>query len=199
MVSGRAGHRGTQLARSPYRACVRQRPGGHASRPQPAARNHVVKVASITRRRAGLAGRWGDLSKISLPSRGAFTGRLDAIWGDHRRGRRPARLVGGREVMRSQLARLHEAAAAPNTTIQAIPFDAGAIPAWTARSSCWSSPTRPTRASCTPKAQQAGCSWKKAKRSCTQTGPYRVRSSTMGIMTVSVRAGCETGPVNSTV
>jgi acetyl/propionyl-CoA carboxylase alpha subunit/acetyl-CoA carboxylase carboxyltransferase component len=32
-----------------------------------------------------------------------------------------------------------------------------------------------------------------------QTGPYRVRSSTMGIMTVSVRAGCGTGPVNSTV
>ena len=33
----------------------------------------------------------------------------------------------------------------------------------------------------------------------TQTGPYEVRSSTMGIMTVSMRAGCETGPVNSTV
>ena len=33
----------------------------------------------------------------------------------------------------------------------------------------------------------------------TQTGPYEVRSSTMGIMTVSVRAGCETGPVNSTM
>jgi hypothetical protein len=33
----------------------------------------------------------------------------------------------------------------------------------------------------------------------TQKGPYRVRSSTIGIMTVSVRAGCGTEPMNSTV
>jgi transcriptional regulator with XRE-family HTH domain len=38
------------------------------------------------------------------------------------------RRVGGREVMRSQLTRLLDAAAAPNITLQAIPFDAGAHP-----------------------------------------------------------------------
>ncbi len=38
------------------------------------------------------------------------------------------RRVGGPDVMRGQLARLHEAAAAPNITVQAIPFDAGAHP-----------------------------------------------------------------------
>ena len=38
----------------------------------------------------------------------------------------------------------------------------------------------------------------RARWARTQTGPYRVRSSTMGIMTVRVRAGCGTGPVNST-
>lgn len=38
------------------------------------------------------------------------------------------RLVGGRPVMAAQLARLREAAALPNVTIQVIPFDAGAHP-----------------------------------------------------------------------
>lgn len=38
------------------------------------------------------------------------------------------RLVGRRDVMRGQLAWLREAAAAPNITLQAIPFDAGAHP-----------------------------------------------------------------------
>src|ERR1039457_5720938 len=36
----------------------------------------------------------------------------------------------------------------------------------------------------------------RARRAFAYTGPHRVRYSTMGIMTVSVRAGCETGPVN---
>jgi hypothetical protein len=35
--------------------------------------------------------------------------------------------------------------------------------------------------------------------STVQIGPYTVRSSTMGTITVSVRAGCATGPVNSTL
>jgi hypothetical protein len=38
-----------------------------------------------------------------------------------------------------------------------------------------------------------------ALRATAQSGSYMVRSSTMGIMMVSVRVGCETGPVNSTV
>jgi transcriptional regulator with XRE-family HTH domain len=38
------------------------------------------------------------------------------------------RQVGGREIMRGQLARLREAAARPNVTIQVIPFDAGSHP-----------------------------------------------------------------------
>jgi uncharacterized protein DUF5753 len=38
------------------------------------------------------------------------------------------RQVGGREVMHGQLARLREAAARPNVTIQVIPFDAGSHP-----------------------------------------------------------------------
>ena len=38
------------------------------------------------------------------------------------------RLVGGRKIMRAQLARLHEAAARPNVTLQVIPFDAGSHP-----------------------------------------------------------------------
>ena len=38
------------------------------------------------------------------------------------------RQVGGREVMRTQFARLREAAAQPNVTIQVIPFDAGPHP-----------------------------------------------------------------------
>lgn len=38
------------------------------------------------------------------------------------------RLVGGRDVMRSQLERLREAASRPNVTIQVIPFDVGAHP-----------------------------------------------------------------------
>jgi hypothetical protein len=38
------------------------------------------------------------------------------------------RRVGGPDVMRGQLARLDQAAAAPNITVQAIPFDAGAHP-----------------------------------------------------------------------
>jgi len=38
------------------------------------------------------------------------------------------RQVGGRQVMRDQLARLREAAVRPNITIQVIPFDAGSHP-----------------------------------------------------------------------
>jgi len=38
------------------------------------------------------------------------------------------RQVGGREIMRGQLAWLREAAARPNVTIQVIPFDAGSHP-----------------------------------------------------------------------
>jgi site-specific DNA recombinase len=58
--------RGTQLARSPLPGLRATRPAGHASRPLPAERSHVVDVASITRRRAGLAGRSEDLSKMAL-------------------------------------------------------------------------------------------------------------------------------------
>ncbi len=38
------------------------------------------------------------------------------------------RLVGGRKIMRAQLARLHEAAERPNVVLQVIPFDAGSHP-----------------------------------------------------------------------
>lgn len=38
------------------------------------------------------------------------------------------RQVGGRQVMRSQLARLRDSAARPNVTLQVIPFDAGSHP-----------------------------------------------------------------------
>jgi transcriptional regulator with XRE-family HTH domain len=38
------------------------------------------------------------------------------------------RLVGGREVMRAQLAQLREAASRPNITLQVIPFDVGSHP-----------------------------------------------------------------------
>jgi hypothetical protein len=48
-----------------YRACA-ARPGGHASRPPPAARSHAVNAASITRRRVDPA-RWlRDLSRTPL-------------------------------------------------------------------------------------------------------------------------------------
>jgi hypothetical protein len=51
--AGRAGPSHSQHAPL-YRACA-ARPGGHASRPPPAARSHAVNVASITRRRPELA------------------------------------------------------------------------------------------------------------------------------------------------
>jgi hypothetical protein len=38
------------------------------------------------------------------------------------------RVVGGRTVMRAQLARLQEAAALPHVTVQVIPYEAGAHP-----------------------------------------------------------------------
>jgi hypothetical protein len=38
------------------------------------------------------------------------------------------RVVGGRQVMREQLARLQETAALPNVTVQVVPYEAGAHP-----------------------------------------------------------------------
>ncbi len=59
------------------------------------------------------------------------------------------RQVGGRQVMTGQLRKIRETASLPNVTIQVIPFGAAPIPVCPARSSCWISPTRPTRPSST--------------------------------------------------
>jgi transcriptional regulator with XRE-family HTH domain len=63
--------------------------------------------------------------------------------------RRP---VGGRDVMRSQLARLIEAAEPGNITIQVIPLRPGGIPRCTACSGCSGSPTRRCPTSSTARA-----------------------------------------------
>ena len=60
--------------------------------------------------------------------------------------RRP---VGGREVMRGQLERLIDATKLPNVTLQVLPFGAGRIPPWWARSASCGSPTGSCRMWCT--------------------------------------------------
>ena len=59
------------------------------------------------------------------------------------------RVVGGVGVMRGQLRHLAESAQQGKTTVQVVPYRAGAHAGTTGRSSSWTSPRPPTRPWCT--------------------------------------------------